>query len=866
MPTLVSKAELTNATITGSNNFLSVIATTNAYQITGTTSTAVSTTPVTHTAFLGAGETVTAIGLELTGVAVLTGVTLTLRVRNTTDGVNTDYTFNAETSLSTGGRGWYFFSLGPTGQVFTLNKSWQVQVFSNTASRISLARTATAGDWNRLFVTNAETTFATGDILFISGRVTTSTLLSTSYLVNSSISLASLFINNYSELNWTANNLTMTVSGNLVIFSGGSFIVGGAGPVAGLIEFSNTTAGEDAFSAYGPCTFIIEGSDISSNYNINLASTANASQAAAVLASAPDWTAGRTVVYTTSRGTGGEVRTISTVSGTTVTNTTNFAVIHDVRTVGTYTTINDTAIACLMDRGFVVGNTSAATGTWYGSVYGPATCSWTNVYFRDYGANAITSGLIPSKYGWVIDITEGGLFSAINCSFYTSAQTNTSCILSENSTTRKSTGYSIDSCLFVSRTSASVSLIINGADNAYHTFSNCIAINATIASTNSCYLTRSSNSGNVSITDFKTFGYYNLIQRNEATTGNLGAITVENCFHCGYGFYTSTNAATSGSFSVGNVSISNCTALNRVSNLGTAAVRLDTINQPLITLQLCKFLGYSRYFYGTETVSRTVLFDQCHFEDDSVASQTPILIGATQRPYVAFKSCFFYTTFANQSFILANWSNYPVYSNKAGGRLMFQSCSFNGDGSLFLTLVTSKYFYGYTATLENCLFRDSGATISGQFVKMGKVLNSTDTFSGTGTSVAITPTSNNDGDFPFRYQFALPTITTGALTVNFKTKSYSLNGSVAAYIENDFGVLTQSFLTVSSSWNSQSLSTTLSSTCKEALYLTLELYGNTGYLVVDEITTTNAEGPLGIDGVTMFLPPEGGGETSNLFC
>jgi hypothetical protein len=107
------------------------------------------------------------------------------------------------------------------------------------------------------------------------------------------------------------------------------------------------------------------------------------------------------------------------------------------------------------------------------------------------------------------------------------------------------------------------------------------------------------------------------------------------------------------------------------------------------------------------------------------------------------------------------------------------------------------------------------------------------------------------------------------LTVNFKTKSYSLNGTVTAYIENNFGVLTQSVLTVSSNWDSQSLSATLSSTYKEALYLTLELTGTSGYLVVDEITTASSSGPLGIDGVTMFLPEAtigGGGETTSLFC
>ena len=870
MPTLVSKSDLTNANITGSNNFVGVINTTNAAMITGITSAPVGSGYLSHADFLGAGETVTDIGLELAGFSNIAGVTITLRVNNVTDNTGTEYTYPADAIFSAGARGWYFFNLGPSGQILTSGKRWQVQVRASTSNRISLVRSLVAvGDWNRLFVTNVDATYASGDTLFISGRVFTSgSSQNTSFIADASLSLGSLSVNNYSSLAWTSDNLTMTLAGNLNIFSGGSFTIGTAiAPVSGLIQFTNTAAGEDGFSVYGPATFNIYGTNVSSDYSIDLASTAKASQANAVLTSAPDWVAGQTVAYSTSQGTGCEVRTISTVSGTTVTSTVNFASIHDVRTVGTYTTINDVAVACLLDRGFVVGNTSGATGTWYGSIYGVVNCTWSNVYFRDYGAFAGTTGIIPSKNGWVVDITAGGSFNVTNCSFYTSAQTNTYCIFSEDSTTRKSVGYNISSCFFISRTPLAYSLIINGADDSNHVFTDCIAL-CVGTSTNSCYLARGSNSGNVTFTNCKSIGFYTLIRRIESTAGKLGSITVDNCFHCGQGFYYSVNAANNPntSFNIGNVNITNCIAINRLGAQAVAAVRLDTINQPLITLQQCKFLGYSRYFFGTETVSRTVLFDQCHFEDDTVPSTTAIGIGAAQRVNVAFKSCFFYTTLTNQSFILATWSTYPIYIND--GRLMFQDCSFNGDGSLFVTLASSKYFYGYTATLENCLFRGSGATINGKFVKMGKVLDSTDTFSGTGTSVAITPTSNNEATFPFSYRFAIPTTTTGALTVNFKTKSYSLNGTVTAYIENNFGVLTQSVLTVSSSWDSQSLSTTLSSTCKEALYLTLELTGTSGYMVVDEITTASSSGPLGIDSVTMFLPEatSGGGETSNLFC
>jgi hypothetical protein len=873
MPILVSKT-LTNANITGSNNFLSVITTTNALQLSGATGTALTTTFVpTPNSFVGAGETVTAIGLEVGSIGALglAGVTLTIQLSAPVS--VGEYTYDA-TLLTTGGRGWNFFSL-PTPVVLTAGTSYRIQVKSNTASRINLLRSNVA-DWNRIFVTNTDATFATGDTLYLGGRLLDSgSITPTSMVVNASISLVNLFINNGASLNWASNNLTMTLSGgtgvtgSLFVFPGSSFTIGtSSSPVQGKIEFINgSTLGLNAFSVFGPCTFNIYGSDISSNYVIDLASTANSGQANAVLVSAPDWVAGNEIAYTSSRtAVASEVETISSVSSTTVTNLSSFNFTHDVTTRGTYSPVPDVAKACLMDRGFVVRNASLTqTGSWFGSIYGAVICNWNNVYFRDQGQSLAAAGVVPAKNGWVVDITSGGSFTINNCSFYPANTTNLYAIGSENNTTRLGADYTITNCLMVSRGAGSPAFLIrNGAIGSNTTVSGCVVINT---ATNSGYVffTRTSNSANINISNCFAYGFPTFISRNDATVTGVGTLAVDGCYYIGVNFYLVNNVYSSGTFILGSTAISNCIAINRIAGSGTAAVIFQGITSVLHTISSCKFIGYNRYYYTIGSLEAGTIFNDCVFEDDTVTSQTSILVGTVGRPNVAFENCYFSTTFANQSFIGINWTNLPLYSD---GKFYFRDCSFNGDGSQFVATTSLKYFAGFFATLKNCTFRTGGTTLDRNYVKMGTATVSTDTFSGTGKSIALTPYSINEATYPFRHQFLLPTTAT-SFTVNFKTKSYGLDGTVVAYIENAFGVVAQSTLTVSSAWDSQSITVTGLTAYTEILNLTIELTGTSGYLVVDDIEVTNASGIISDGGKYAFLNLTSGGgpsETSHLFC
>jgi hypothetical protein len=870
MAILVSKT-LTNADITGSNNFKTIITTTNALQTFWGVGSTLSTASGQHAPFVGSGETLTAIALEVNSVVNPEGVIITLILRNTTDGTAVSYNYDA--TLLVGGTGWHFFSMFKDGAfpVLTAGKSWTVQPVVNVGTnRVTLKRSNTTNDWCRIYVTDTDATFATGDLLYLAGRLLTNnitppTVTPTSIVVNQSISLAGININNGAALRWTANDLTLTNSGALIVNPGTEFTIGTPeSPVRGTLAFVNTTFGANQFSIFGPCTFNIYGTDISSNYVIDLASTANSGQANAVLTSSPDWVNGQEVAYTSSRASNAsEVRIVSSVSSNTVTSTTNFTNIHDVRTVGTYSPVPDVAKACLMNRGFVVSNAAGSTGSWYGSIYGVVICNWENVYFKDQGANAGPTAYLPSKFGWTVDIISGGSFTVDNCSFYPVAQVNTACIISENNTNRLGTDYTITNCLYVSRTANNVFLTRNGAIGASTTVSGCIAISTVLNSAGYTFITRTSNSANMNISNCFAYGFPAFLNRNETTATGVGSITVDSCFSVGAGFYFAANVYSSGSFILGGTTISNCIALNRILSNAFAAVIYSGITNVTHTISSCKFIGFNRYYYNAGSLEAGTIFNDCVFEDDTIPSATQILVGVGGRPNAAFKNCYFSTNFANQSFLALNWTNLPLYNE---GKFYFKDCSFNGDGSQFVATTSLKYFAGFFATLENCTFRTGGTTLDRNYVKMGTTTVSTDTFSGTGKSIALTPYSINEATYPFRHQFLLPTPATN-FTVNFKTKSYGLNGTVVAYIENAFGVVTQSTLTVSSGWDSQSINVTGLATYTEVFNLTIELTGTSGYIVIDDIKVTGAVGVLTDNGKTAFIDIEStASETSHLFC
>ena len=877
MPTLVSKT-LTNADITGSNNFLSVFNASGALQNTGATPTLLSTSFVATPNISGSGQTLTAIGLEIGAIAAagLEGVTITLQLRTSPGNVVVgEYTYDA-TLLTTGGRGWNFFSL-PSPVVLASGTNYQILLKANIVSRITLLRSATIGDWNRILVTDTDATFATGDTLYLGGRLlTTGSITPTSMVVNASISLVNLFINNGASLSWTDNGLTMTltgstgVTGSLFVFSGSSFTIGTElAPVQGYIEFVNgSTLGLNAFSVFGPCTFNIYGSDISSNYVIDLASTAISGQANAVLVSAPDWVNGQEVAYTSSRtAIASEVEVVSSVTGNTVTNVAPFSFTHDVTTRGTYSPVPDVAKACLMNRGFVVRNVTSPvqTGSWFGSIYGSVICNWNNVYFKDQGHNLATSGVVPAKNGWVVDITSGGSFTINNCSFYPTNTINLYAIGSENNTTRLGADYTITNCLMVSRgAGAAAFLIRNGAIGSYTTVSGCIVINT---ATNSGYVffTRTSNSANIDISNCFAYGFPIFVSRNDATVTGVGTVTVNGCYYIGVNFYLANNIYSSGTFILGSTTISNCVAINRIAGSAQAAVIFSGITSVTHTISSCKFIGYNRYYYNAGAIEAGTLFDNCVFEDDTVVSQTSILVGVNGRPNATFKNCYFNTTFANSSILAVAWNNLPLYGN---GKFYFRDCSFNGDGSQFVTTTSLKYFAGFFATLENCTFRTGGVTLDRNYVKMGTATVSTDTFSGTGKSIALTPYSINEATYPFKYQFLLPTTATN-FTINFKVKGYEDYMFAYAYVENAFGIVASQGFFIGSleTWESLSLEVTGLSAYTEALNLTIEILNSAGYYIIDDITVDGSDGIFGENSKYAFLNTTGGAsETSHLFC
>jgi hypothetical protein len=401
-----------------------------------------------------------------------------------------------------------------------------------------------------------------------------------------------------------------------------------------------------------------------------------------------------------------------------------------------------------------------------------------------------------------------------------------------------------------------------GVLGANTTITGCIAMCTATTTNGYAFLVRNDNSANINISNCFSYGFPVLLSRNDNSASGIGTITVNNCFSVGAGFYSTSLAYSSSAFILGSTTISNCIALNRLVSTAFAAVSFGGITTTNHTISSCNFIGFNRYFYTESSVAGGTTFDDCIFEDDTRPSLISILVGVGGRPNAVFKNCYFETNQPEPAFLSVNWSNLPLYS---GGGFYFRDCSFNGanNGAFFVDPI--DYFAGFFAILENCEFRGS-STLNRTYVKMGTATVSTDTFSGSGKSIILTPYPENRTTYPFRYQFLLPTPATN-FTVNFKTKSYGLTGTAVAYIENAFGVVAQSTLTVSSGWDSQSINVTGLASYTEVLNLTIELTGNSGYIVIDDIKVTGAVGVLTDNGKAAFIDIEStASETSHLFC
>lgn len=881
-------AILISNTITGSltSGFSSGISTVNALQITGTTTAALTTGFTGHTAFTGLGQTLTSIGLEVIAVGDLSGVTTTLRLRNVTDAINTDYVYRSE-FLTTGGRGWNFFDIG-TGQILTSGKTWQVQVAASTASRVSLLRTATVGDWNRIFVASGNISPISGDSLYIAGRIEpTGVITSTGFLspseitVDSSLNLQDFYVVNGGTAKWTGNGYTMGLSGNLLVTNGATLNIGASGSgISGAIEFVNTTAGQNFLGVYGPCDFNIYGNDVASEYNLYLSGTANASQALATISgtgSLPSgWVSGRSILYTSTRGYGNtDVRTINSVSSRTITSSSNFTYTHDVRSFGTQVPIADTARACMLDRGFVVGNRSISSGSWFMGLFNTARCNFTNTFFRNQGAAVNAAGLLPSKYGIVTELIDGGILNFDNCSFSGSATNPGIPILSEPSSTRFNPDINIRNSTMVFGTSNFITYVVgpNQAVGKTFLFENCII---TLASTNASssfliYSTdRLNHAGNVTIKNCEIYGIPSTFfsQYNSTTASALGNILFENTKVFTFGsFLNLSNHLINNSYSIGNITVDGCSFLGRIANGNFFFPNnLGYVFTP-IYIRNCKVNGVAYPFYYYTRYMRGVYVDNCSFEDDAGVTPFGLITmqngSAINKGY--FNNCSIYTNATN---IFTNGNTTSAF--QSDGEFYFKNSYLNRSLNNFMSLANMRLMGDYKFGFDNCTF-SGDATYNGSLTRMCRAVESSVSEIAGGTSILISPSGNQTG-LPMTYDIILPTLATNS-NVTFKTRSSGLNATLTGRVVNKFGTISETGLTISSNWDAQTLALP-TGTYNDLVKLQLTTTASSGSFFIDQVTVSSSGvGMVDTSAIYLQTSSTGGGGTgftpapsSYLFC
>lgn len=812
----------------GASSWLQALTSTNALQTDGTTNSLLSTTPTGVGNITGAGETVTALGLRVSSIASagISGVTLSVRVRNATDNINNDFTYSLDSFVS--GAGWVFLTLG-AGVVLTAGKTWVIQLSASTASRIGFTRTATTGDWNRVLVTTSTGTPANSDSLWVGGRVSTSPSTTTQATASyeASLSLALLQVTSGGIVNWQTNSLTMTVSGNVTVNSGGQLLIGtSSSGISGELRFPAATAAQYGLIATDFATVKIFGSTIASKYVIPLASTANSGQNTITLAEASGWSTGQQVLLTSTQAqASSQVLTISSVSSANVTFTGNLTAAADVRTRGTHVTVSEAAKACLLTRGFLIDCTGA--GSWFSNLYGPNTIEMREVFWRGAGG---------SGTGGEMEVSSPGTASVTKCSFLSDLAV---AVQLGALSARLCSGYTISECIFASPASnlAYTGIGLSSTFDSNTSISKCIFGCRSIGNTAHISAT-STHGGNVEISECEFYGGVatrGAVDLNSSTSESAGEFLVRDSFFgATYNPLRYRNYAATGPIA-GSVKMLSCNIVG-VVNANCLGVWVSATSQfAPVFVESCKFLGVRNVIYQDSTSGTKVIVSNCQFENLTIADNGVLRVNTLRDGFFRFEGCSFWTSNTPAvQFVTSPGSSQYNY----GVDVKFVGCSFTGiTADSVLEAARYPVLGARKVAVERCSFGGTSSRYREE-VQGGTITTTTSTFSGSGACLRLIPLSTNPAYEPMSSTIVLPTLAT-SFTVSFKAKHTGLNGTVTARVLLDDEVFGTQSIDVTTSWADYSVSASgLPSGGAVFPRLVIALTGTTGLLDVDSIAVS----------------------------
>lgn len=806
-----------------------------ALQVSGVTALAVSASFVGGSIITGSGETVTAVGFKISSVGVLTGVTLTVRV--IVAGVNSDTTIDA-TRLTTSGNGWHFITLA-TPVVMTAAATCGIQFSASTASRVTLLRDTATGNnnWNKILVLNDSVAPSTNDTLYIAGRITSTggsnTLVTSTIVMDSTFTATSLFVGNGGIFDWTTNSLTFTVAGNWGVYAGGSLTWGRSGTrLTGTFAVNASSAAQFLMEWLDGATIAIYGTVISNDFVIPLTSTAASGQAHALLAATPDWTAGQQVVYSSSAAQGNcELMTISSRSTNDITHTGNFSFNHHVRartgTVSGTVVIQEVAKACLLERGFTF--TCSGAGSWYGTIYGAVAVTLQDVSFQKYGSST------AAKLGLYVEVTTGGSFTADNCSFQVHSLASSSCI--PCGVVRINVGYTITNCLFVNAAGALASthaINLNTQTSSTNTITDCMFLGRSTSAGGTAVYFLNDYAGSTTMSGCEIWGFSVGLNFSTSTALSAGTNSFTSCafWACLYAVELTNLYTAAANSVVGSITLQSCTCVSAITASLFLYAESALYYQQNIHVIDCDVLGVRNLVWVSVLNALLIEFRDCTCEDLTAAVTGVVFLDILRSGRLSLINCDFRTA-ATYLVSYTTTSGYPPYY---GGALIdFTDLVTNVAASNLMHVGRQPVMGDHAITVCNSTMNSVSVPYLGR-VQGGAITTTTSTYSGTGTCPRLTPDSTNPTSNPFRFSAVIPKLA-AAYTVSFKTKrDASLNGVVTAKLYDRGKLLTSSVLTVSASWDAQSVPVSGATVRASYPTLVLEFTGTAGYLDVDTIS------------------------------
>ncbi len=407
-PSVNASATGFNGTISGSwvelgpseaTATFSKVASTGGLDSEGGTS-AVTTSQLQSSTFVPGVITVDGVAIKIATVSSTPSGTLTVTLRNTTDAVDVDsVTINVSdlyyNSATTTVRGWAFFKFG-TNRTLLSGKSYAIRLVASVTSQVTCYTNGTANNWTRQLRLTTKQMPAVGDNLLILGEYTGQGTSNTITITADDLSPKA-----YGTLS-TATGVTVAGKGVMVAPTSGAlkyyysfkglFYLDQSGEVdlgttssrvdSGtqfLMPIAGSTNVDSGFLRRNGSTFKSGGAI--KTFKTTLTANAAASATSVTVADATGWAIGDELAFapTSRTATQYEKRTISNISGTTITLSSGLTHAHSGTSPAICTVLN------LTRNIRIYGTSSTVQGYIYDEAYITKDASYTEYYFMGSG-------------------------------------------------------------------------------------------------------------------------------------------------------------------------------------------------------------------------------------------------------------------------------------------------------------------------------------------------------------------------------------------------------------------------------------------------------------------------------------------------